>query len=93
MASYVLRMCNYSCFTGKRTLTINGKKYKIRKAARPDLIQWGNISSHYVIRTMLSWFITLLILVLSYFMIAAAQIGQSIILNRFDFKMNCSLLY
>lgn len=93
MVNNVLKLCQHSCITGKSTLKINKKPYKIKKACRPDLIQWENLNSHYIIRTILSWVITLSILVLSYLMIAAAQIGQTQILNKFDFNINCGLLY
>ena len=74
-------------------MIIDQKTYQVERACRPDLIKWENLSKNSFLRTSLSWMITLVILAASYITIASAQIGQSILLSKYDFDLDCSLLY
>lgn len=93
MVEDVLTACKHSFITGGLQLKVDNKRYKVKRACRPDLIQWSNLNSHYVWRSIISWLVTLLILAISYVLIASAYIGQEKLLNVYDFKVNCDLLY
>ena len=74
-------------------MQIEKSKYSVKIPPAPDLIIWKNKGSRLLLRSILSWFLTLLVCFGSYLLFAFIQLEQDKLLSTYNFELSCNVLF
>jgi hypothetical protein len=70
-------------------IKVQDRKYEVSDAPAPDLILWKNKGKNLILRSIVSWFVTLTICFASYAFFGFLQLEQNKLLADFNFNINC----
>lgn len=74
-------------------IKVQNRRYEISEAPAPDLILWKNKGKNLILRSIVSWFVTLVICFGSYAFFGFLQLEQKQLLADYNFKINCQVLF
>ncbi len=89
----MLKKMRKSFCCGKYLVTKSGYEYSVEEAPIPDMLQWQNKTKWTFCRVILSWVVTLAIVLASYILFGWIQWQQNQLLSQYNFAIDCELFY